>query len=164
MYKIYKLAALVFGFSVVLSGCFGHPHSMIDYSDVDLVDGKGRITLDGEPLPLAQVFFEDVKNGTLAFALTDSDGRYSLMFNSLKSGVEAGEKQVRIWTARGGIEFRDKIPRENLGRSKERVPQKYNSKSELFRTVLSSKESRSQTFDFELDSKGVIAQKTELAE
>ncbi len=147
---------------VLLTGCSSR--SMIDYSGVDLVDGSGVITLDGQPLAYAQVFFEDVKNGTLAFALTDEAGRYHLMFNSEKSGVEAGEKRVQIWTARGGVEFKDTIPKENLGRGKERVPDRYNRKTELVRTVLSSKEKRSQKFDFELESKGAISQEIVLVE
>ncbi|MDR1383763.1 MAG: carboxypeptidase-like regulatory domain-containing protein [Planctomycetaceae bacterium] len=137
-------------------GCPTNHHARIDYSNVDLIHGSGRITLDGQPLPYAQVFFEDVEKATLAFGLTDENGRYSLMFNSVKEGVEAGNKRVQIWTARGGIEFRDKIPNENLGRGKERVPDRYNRKTELFRTVVSSKEQRTQTFDFELESKGRI--------
>jgi hypothetical protein len=142
---------------VLAAGCSQNHHSMIDYSGVDLVHGSGRITLDGQPLPYAQVFFEDIENATIAFGLTDKDGRYTLMFNSVKEGVEAGNKRIQIWTARGGIEFRDKIPKENLGHGKERVPNKYNRKTELLRTVLSSKEQRKQIFDFELESKGQIS-------
>jgi hypothetical protein len=147
------LMMMLFGLAI---GCSDH-HSMIDYSGVDLVKGSGRITLDGQPLPFAQVFFEDVEKGTTAFALTDENGKFTLMFNSAKEGVEAGNKRVQIWTARGGVEFRDKIPKENLGRSKERVPDRYNRKTELLCTVLSSKEQRTQIFDFELESKGQIS-------
>ncbi|MDR1491376.1 MAG: carboxypeptidase-like regulatory domain-containing protein [Planctomycetaceae bacterium] len=147
-------------FAVLLVGTIGcsyDHHSRIDYSHVDLVHGSGRITLDGQPLPYAQVFFEDIEKATTAFGLTDENGKYVLMFNSVKEGVEAGNKRVQIWTARGGVEFRDKIPKENLGRGKERVPDRYNRKTELVRTVLSSKEQRTQKFDFELESKGRIS-------
>ena len=99
-----------------------------------------------------------------SFGLTDQNGRYKLMFNTSRPGIEPGEKKVQIWTARGGIEFRDQIPSENLGRGKERVPARYNRKTELVRTVLSSKEKRSQTFDFELDSKGPILEAIVLEE
>jgi hypothetical protein len=95
---------------------------MIDYSNVDLVHGSGRITLDGQPLPYVQVFSKILKKQQTAFGLTDQDGRYTLIFNSAKEGVEAGNKRIQIWTARGGVEFRDKIPKKNLGHGKERVP------------------------------------------
>jgi hypothetical protein len=137
---------------------------MIDYSDVDLVHGSGRITLDGQPLPYAQIFFEDIEKATTAFGLTDKNGRYVLMFNSAKEGVEAGNKRIQIWTARGGVEFRDEIPKENLGRGKERIPDRYNRKTELLCTVLSSKEKQTQIFDFELESKGQISNGSILAE
>jgi hypothetical protein len=147
-------------FAVLLVGtvaCSHDHHARIDYSHVDLVHGSGRITLDGQPLPYAQVFFEDIEKATTAFGLTDENGRYVLMFNSVKEGIEAGNKRVQIWTARGGIEFRDEIPKENLGRGKERVPDRYNRKTELVCTVLSSKEQRTQKFDFDLESKGRIS-------
>ena len=147
-----------------LPGCSNDARAKIDYSNVDLAECSGQITLDGQPLPYAQVFFEDVKLGMISFGLTDQNGRYQLMFNTAKPGIEPGEKKVQIWTARGGIEFRDQIPPENLGRGKERVPARYNRKTELVRTVLSSKEKRSQTFDFELDSKGPILEAVRLEE
>jgi hypothetical protein len=119
---------------------------------------SGRITLDGQPVPFAQVFFHDVKMDTNTFGLTDASGKYQLMFNSEKAGVEPGEKIVRIWTARGGLEFKDKIPKENLGRNKEKIPAVYNRSSELKATIVSPKEKNRQTFDFDLDSKKTTQQ------
>ena len=148
--------------SVLLIGCSGDGRRMIDYSNVDLADCSGVITLDGQPLAYAQVFFRDVERDVHSFALTDQKGRYRLMFNTYdKAGIEPGEKQVQIWTARGGAEFAGKIPAENLGRGKERVPERYNRKSELLRTVVSSKEKRAQTFNFDLESSGPISQVVE---
>ena len=115
------------------------------------------MTLDGQPVPYAQVFFHDVEFDTITFGLTDAGGRYKLMFNSLKEGAEPGNKIVRIWTAHGGLEFGEKIPRENLGRGKEKIPAAYNRSSELTATIVSSKEKSRQTFDFDLDSKKVAA-------
>ena len=127
----------------------------IDYSNVDLAQVSGRVTLDGQGVPYAQVFFHDVDLDTITFGLTDTNGKYKLMFNTQKEGAESGKKNVRIWTARGGIEFGDKIPKENLGRDKEKIPAAYNRSSELTVTIVSSKEKSRQTFDFDLDSKKV---------
>jgi len=137
---------------------------MIDYSNVDLAEVSGIITLDGQPLPYAQVYFRDVERDVISFALTDQRGRYRLMFNTHRSGIEPGEKAVQIWTARGGPEFAGRIPPKNLGRGNERVPERYNRRTELVRTVVSSKEQRSQTFDFHLESSGTISQEIELTE
>jgi hypothetical protein len=136
---------------ICLCGCSGGTHR-IDYSNVDLAQVSGRVTLDGQPLPYAQVMFHDTKLETITFGLTDTNGKYQLMFNSEKAGAEPGEKIVRIWTARGGLEFKDKIPKENLGRDKEKVPAAYNRSSELLVTILSTKEKSRQAFDFDLDS------------
>ncbi len=130
----------------------------IDYSNVDLAQVSGRVTMDKEPIPYAQVMFHDAKFDTITFGLTDVNGKYRLMFNSEKEGAEPGEKIVRIWTARGGMEFKDKIPKENLGRDKEKIPAAYNRLSELKATILSSKDKSKQTFDFDLDSKKVASQ------
>ena len=149
---------------VLLLGCARDGRSMIDYSNVDLAEVSGVITLDGQPLPYAQVYFRDVERDVLSFALTDRNGRYKLMFNTYKSGIEPGEKAVQIWTARGGPEFVGKIPPENLGRGKERIPERYNRRTELLKTIVSAKEKRSQTFDFDLDSSGSISQEVEQTE
>jgi hypothetical protein len=124
----------------------------IDYSHVDLAQVSGCVTMDHQPVPFAQVLFHDVRYDTVTFGLTDRNGKYRLMFNSEKEGAEPGEKIVRIWTARGGLEFKGKIPPENLGRGKEKIPGAYNRNSVLNVTVLSSREKPGQTFDFELDS------------
>ena len=137
-------------------GC-GRGNYRIDYSNVDLAQVSGRITLDGQAVPYAQVFFHDVKMDTNTFGLTDAGGKYKLMFNTQKEGAEPGEKIVRIWTARGGAEFGDKIPKENLGRDKEKIPAAYNRSSELTAVIVSSKEKSRQTFDFDLDSTKVAA-------
>ncbi|WP_206028416.1 carboxypeptidase-like regulatory domain-containing protein [Thalassoroseus pseudoceratinae] len=124
-----------------------------DYSQLDLAEVSGTITLDGEPLPNARVKFEN-ETGGYSYGLTDDSGAYTLMFNSEKSGIQPGEKTVRIFTVGGGPEFslgQEEMVEEDPDAPTEQeiIPAKYNSESELTETV----ESGSQTINFDLQSK-----------
>jgi len=124
---------------LTLVGCGG---PQMDYGKVDLVGVHGKVTLDGQPLAEAVVTFE-APNGQFSYGLTDASGAYHLQFDSVMAGVTPGPKTVRISTTRkivglnagesegegeGGEEPRGK---KAAASSQDRVPARYNAKSEL---------------------------------
>lgn len=137
-------------------GCGG---PVADYSRVDLVQGTGTITLDEQPLAGAVVTFEDPSDDTCAYAMTDASGHYTLQFDSEMKGVKTGKKIVRISTTRkilglncqagqeeSSVRSQDRRP----DRQGEKVPDRYNRKSELRVEVTQS----SGSFDFALTTQG----------
>lgn len=122
-----------------------------DYGSLDLSSAGGTVTLGGQPLANALVLFE-ADDLTYSYALTDDSGRYKLMFNSEKAGVTKGSKTVRIWSSRGipgmaeaGGSVEEEDP-DAKRKKAEKVPAKYNEKSELTVMVTDS----SKKFDFDL--------------
>ena len=128
-------------------GCDG---PVADYSKVELAKGTGKVTLDGQPLAGAVVTFEDPTDDTFSYAMTDDRGNYALQFDSEMKGVKTGKKVVRISTTRKILGLNSKPGRDEGGSPKakeaERVPDRYNKKSELTADVTSS----SGVFDFDL--------------
>ena len=116
----------------------------------DLGTVSGRITLDGEPLPNAFVqFVPQESEGGTGNGRTDASGEYSLMYSRTVKGAALGKNIVRITTHdildEGGKQIN--VP--------EKVPTKYNSRSELTATV----EPGRNTFNFDLNSdKGRVVQ------
>jgi len=122
---------------------------------------QGTVTLNSVPLEKALVVFE-AADKTFSYGLTDSTGRYELMFNSQEAGALKGSKTVRIWSSRGvpgaaeaggGGEGDDPDGGEEEAAgaapaAAERVPAKYNAQSELTATV----QKASETIDFDLRS------------
>ncbi len=82
---------------LLLAGCGG---VQTDYSQLDLKEIRGTITLDGTPLAEAVVRFES-PDGSFSYGTTDASGNYTLMLNSEKRGVMPGPKVVRISTTGG---------------------------------------------------------------
>lgn len=130
-----------------------------NYGKVSLLSVSGTVTLDGKALPEAVVTF-DAEDGQFSYGLTDSAGRFSLRFDSVKSGVTAGKKTVRISTTRKilGLNTNDEGGGESAGEGAaakpaapptELVPARYNKKSELSVEVSPNK----THFDFPLVSK-----------
>ncbi|MGL4464442.1 MAG: hypothetical protein ACRC1K_20000 [Planctomycetia bacterium] len=87
----------------------------------------GKVTLDGQPLPGADVAFIPPK-GAIAFAETGSDGTYTLQYVN-RSGALVGPAKVSV--------------------NGNNIPKKYNTETELNVEVKSG----SNTFDFDLKSK-----------
>ncbi|MDR2439578.1 MAG: carboxypeptidase-like regulatory domain-containing protein [Planctomycetaceae bacterium] len=143
----YMLAAsFLFAVLPVLSGC-GNTYTG-RYNNLGLVEVNGVVTLDGQPLPDAQVHFEH-ENKTYSYGVTNEYGKYQLHFNSQKTGVLPGSKTVRIWTTRKGLDSEQLTQEINTAKEQERIPDQYNQKSTLTVTVETGK---SQTFDFDLKS------------
>ncbi len=145
--------------SLVLSGCSGGPGT--DYSQVELLNVSGIVTLDGEPLPNAVVTFVNPETDTFSYGLTDRSGQYSLQFDIVRSGCTPGAKRVEISTTRSilGLNSAEEGAApdgeesgegaEPAPKIQELVPLRYNQKSELTVEVSAS----SRTHDFALNSK-----------
>jgi hypothetical protein len=134
--------AIAVGLLVAAAGC--------GQAGPELGSVKGTITLDGKPLEGAEISFQpDSATGSPALGETDAEGRYELRYTRSRNGADLGRHKVRISTA---------IEREaehgKIVRARERVPAKYNAKSELTAEVKSGK----NTIDFPLESTGDIVQ------
>ncbi|WP_044301066.1 hypothetical protein [Rhodopirellula sallentina] len=160
--NIVILCGIAFG-SVCLTGC--DTGSGVDYSSLGLVPVSGEVTLDGEPLGGAVVFFE-APDLTQAYAKTDDQGKYTIKFNSEIEGVQPGSKIVRISTTAStgeeGIEEdelegdddgstgRSRSSKKKSAKPGELVPPQYNSKSTLTVEITSG----NSVVDFHLKSDG----------
>jgi hypothetical protein len=108
---------LVLAGALLLAGCDRGPR---------LAAVGGTITLDGQPLAGAAVEFQPDQGGSPSYGKTDGAGCYDLKFCVGRSGAMIGRHVVRISTFRqeaGSNEIPVNIP--------ERVPPRYNEKSEL---------------------------------
>jgi hypothetical protein len=121
---------------VVFAGC--------DSNEPKLYKVVGKVTMDGEPLPNAEVRFlpipkrdEPVRPSS---ATTDENGEYSLEYSSTKSGARPGSYQVYVSTKRNAMPDVPAVP--------ESVPDVYNTKSTLAAEI----DEESRTFNFELKS------------
>lgn len=139
MSKTMKLATVLSVFAA--AGCGGAREPA--YAALGLIEVTGTVKMDGQPLPDAEIAFENPEDKTFSFGKTDASGAYRLMFNSEKSGCTPGKKIVRITPYMGSEADPDAVP------SDVKIPAKYNSKSELTAEVDASRRS----FDFDLQSK-----------
>jgi hypothetical protein len=111
-----------------------------------LASVSGTVRLGSEPLHGASVVFEP-NPGSPSFGFTDTDGRYSLRYTLSKDGAMVGTHTVRISTAED----------EEGRRSVERVPARYNVRSELRQEVRPGH----NRIDFDLDPQGEVVQPRE---
>lgn len=144
------LACLV----AALVGCGGQN---ADYGQLGLVSISGTVTLDGEPVAGAAVYFYE-PDESYCFGVTDAMGEYTMMLNSEKSGVTPGKKTVKISTASNplgdaaespeGEMAEEEDPDAKAGGASEQIPACYNKDSKLEIDVSASDSS----LDFELKS------------
>jgi hypothetical protein len=120
---------------VFFAGCGGA-------SDAPETGGvSGHVTLDGKPLPGAMIVFQP-EGGRPSNGRTDDEGYYELTYSRSQSGAMVGKHTVRITTY---VEADD----EGNGAVEEKVPAKYNAKSELTKDVAAG----DQDIDFDLKSR-----------
>lgn len=77
--------------SVLAAGCGGSSDRP------ELARVRGRVTLDGVPVPAAKVYFQPAQ-GRPSFGSTDSDGVYELMYVADVRGAVIGTHEVKIST------------------------------------------------------------------
>lgn len=116
----------------------------------ELGNVSGIVTLDGKPLEKAMVAFIPEK-GSPSYGTTDADGNYTLSYTADADGAVLGKHSVRITTFREGGEDEEGNSTERVP---ERVPEKYNTKTELTADVKAG----SNTVDLKLDGSGKIVQ------
>ncbi|MEW4564827.1 carboxypeptidase regulatory-like domain-containing protein [Bremerella sp. JC770] len=105
----------------------------------DLGQVEGRVSLDGKPLPNAQVQFQPTQ-GRPSYGMTDSEGKFTLQYTGTAAGALIGSHTVLVTTA---------VSRDDGSVAPELVPPKYNARSELEKEV----QAGDNQFDFELASK-----------
>jgi hypothetical protein len=116
--------------ALLVAGCGG-----IETPPLGLVEGV--VTLDGVPLPAAMVVYTPDGPGRSSTAVTDTSGRYALVFLRDIPGANVGTHTVRITTATGKRGVR------------EMLPTRYHRKTVLTATV----QPGSNTIDFALQSR-----------
>lgn len=102
---------------------------------------SGEVKLDGEPLPDASIEFNPVDGGRPGRAVTDSEGKYELVFDAGVKGAQVGKNKVSISTM-----WPDGEPPPG---KKDPIPPKYNSATTLEEDVVEG----SNTINFDLESK-----------
>ncbi len=111
-----------------------------DRPDVGLV--AGTVTMNGEPLPNAEVLFAPA-DGRPSMGFTDSSGRYELIHIRDTKGALLGMHQVRITTRQ------EALPDDYSGPPiQENIPAKYNTETTLTADVKAGE----NTIDFDLQS------------
>ncbi len=110
---------------------------------------RGRVSLDGAALAEAAIVFQPQK-GRPAMARTNDKGEYALTYTVDRPGALLGPHEVRITTFEPGYDGETpQGERKTTPERPERVPAKYNRKSELKADVKPGP----NVFDFELTSK-----------
>lgn len=99
----------------------------------DLGQVSGQVTLDGQPLAAANIYFQPVEGGRNSTATTDDQGNYVLDYLRDLKGAKIGQHKVRISTFVEPVKGDDGAV-ENPGK-KELVPDKYNKQTELEKEV-----------------------------
>ena len=98
---------------------------------------SGRVTLDDKPLPNASVTFvpmatkDNDKPGPTAQGKTDADGRFKLDIDPGTSGAVVGKCRVYITTLISEATDTDRDVGGPAKRPRDKVPEKYNQKTEL---------------------------------
>lgn len=137
------VTAILPAFAVLCSlglaaGCAQKPKDLPDLAPV-----TGTVTMDGEPLAGVDVTFSSEVGGQVSGGTTDDTGRYELRYSGRLMGAKIGPHTVQITTP-----LRE-VPGEPAW--KEKVPAKYNRKTELKADVKPGP--APNTIDFELKSK-----------
>jgi len=104
---------------IILASC-GHG----DRPEIGYVTGK--VTLDGEPLPKAVVFFRPQAGGRTSVGITKEDGSYEMTYIGTTLGAKVGKHDVRITTGGDAVDASGKNYYQP-----EMLPAKYNDKTEL---------------------------------
>ncbi|WP_417736753.1 carboxypeptidase regulatory-like domain-containing protein [Rosistilla oblonga] len=101
-------------------GCVGSGLVMPETGEVE-----GIVTMDGQPLPNVSIVFQPQENpqARASMAVSDEQGRYTLTYHTDKQGALIGMHTVSITTPTDAP--------DPSGQSKDPIPARYNSQSEL---------------------------------
>lgn len=119
------------------SGCRSRPSDQPDLGTV-----TGVVTMDGAPLAGVLISFAP-EAGRASQAVTDSEGRYELIYIGKTMGAKVGNHTVHITTP---VEDESDPDARKV---KETIPAKYNKNTTLTAEVKAGK----NTVDFKLESK-----------
>ena len=125
--------------ALLLTGCSSRPSDQPPLGTV-----AGKVTLDGKPLDGATIYFSPEGGGRTSAGRTDSEGRYELTYVGKEMGAKVGQHVIRLTTS-------EEVTNPKTGRSThtpEKIPARYNEKSELKRDVAGG----DNTIDLELTS------------
>ena len=93
---------------------------------------RGRLTLDGQPVVNADIWFRPVAGGRPSFGKSDQAGSYSMRYNARRMGALPGEHIVALSTFQeayepdeGADEGKDATVRESTPGRAEEIPAKY---------------------------------------
>lgn len=109
-------------------------------------DVEGVVTLDGKPLGGALLTFRPQAGGRPSYARTDENGVYELVYASGLTGALVDDHLVEISTETAGD------PGQEIAPSPERLPPRFNSQSNLVKTV----DAGDNEINFELWSRGPV--------
>lgn len=107
---------------------------------------KGTVTLDGQAVGMARIYFSPVDGGQTSEAITDAAGHYELLYKRDEKGAKIGKHKVVITT------FEEPTVEDDgsvSGGMPERIPAKFNTSTTLEKEVAAGE----NVIDFPLTSK-----------
>ena len=152
--RIIMIVLVILTGFTVLVGCGGAESKTAQaYRAAGVAEVSGTITFDSKPLAHAQIQFSENENlgSAYSYGVTDANGRYQMRVDSRRTGTLPGDKIVRVWTTKRGIDFDPLMQGEY--NNKEIIPVQYNRESTQKITVEPGKR---QTFNFDLKSEGKV--------
>ena len=113
--------------------------------EVQIATVKGQVVMDGNPVAGALVVFQP-EHGRPSNGKTDDQGQYELNYSQSEKGAVVGLHSVRITTGQAASTSEGKVVQAAVP---EKLPARYNSKSELTADVTAG----DNEVDFTLESK-----------
>lgn len=130
--------ALLLGLGLL--GCAGEP----PYKGDKRYAVQGSVTFDGQPVHNGMIAFIGASDKQFTTGGVILDGKYAIEENK---GPNAGKYQVEVrWSKPTGKKRKDPDSGEMIDETKEAIPQKFNTASQLTADVSAEK----TTFDFDL--------------
>ncbi|MFI4876659.1 MAG: carboxypeptidase-like regulatory domain-containing protein [Blastopirellula sp. JB062] len=108
----------------------------------------GTVTLDGRPLPDAQLSFVPLGSGSSGSGFTDESGKYQLYYAARRPGAKFGENRVFITKSKPSTGKQGEFAGMREA-DIEMLPARYNRKTELTANI----EDKRNVIDFDLKSK-----------
>lgn len=94
----------------------------------------GTVTFDGQPVANASIQFVPKGEGRTSTAVTDAEGKYTLLYDSTQAGALVGKHLVRVTTAVPPQYGDDGKVIKGTG-EKEKLPERFNTASEIEKEV-----------------------------